>query len=217
MDKISVIRLGCVGCGAALEIGQDVNQLACGHCGTSQVVQREGGAIHLKELAHTLSRVQAGTDKTAAELAIARLTREQEQLVENRRTYEEQMAHRRNSRLRFWSELIATRQQHLVVSVLIGLIAGVIIGIPVSTRLFGGGNYNDIGLLLTVIAALAGVFIADRVYRRITHYNHKDLVSARDQEILAIDAEVTSSRTEFDRQMRDYSERIRKNSEVANT
>ena len=70
---ISIITLKCANCGANLEISPEMEQFACGYCGASQVVERSGGTVRLKLLTDAISKVQAGTDKTAAELAIRRL------------------------------------------------------------------------------------------------------------------------------------------------
>jgi uncharacterized membrane protein YphA (DoxX/SURF4 family) len=48
---------------------------ACAYCGTQQRVERKGGTIALRRLAEAVTAVQRGTDRTAAELAIARLDR----------------------------------------------------------------------------------------------------------------------------------------------
>ena len=72
---IRTVKLACISCGASLEIANDVEQIACAHCGTPQRLERSGGAIFLKGITDTLSQVKQGTDKTAAELAIVRLTK----------------------------------------------------------------------------------------------------------------------------------------------
>jgi ribosomal protein S27AE len=73
-----VVTLSCSSCGAALDIAPDMSRFACGYCGATLAVERRGGTIALKGVVDAVERVQVGTDKTAAELAIARLTRELE-------------------------------------------------------------------------------------------------------------------------------------------
>jgi len=73
---VRVVALNCSSCGATLEIAPDMSQFACGYCGASLAVERRGGTIALKPVVEAVALVQAGTDKTAAELAIARLNRE---------------------------------------------------------------------------------------------------------------------------------------------
>lgn len=70
------MALRCAGCGANLEIDFEVESLTCGYCRTPQEVVRRGGIVALKKLSDAISRVQRGTDRTAAELAIPRLERE---------------------------------------------------------------------------------------------------------------------------------------------
>jgi hypothetical protein len=53
-----------------------MENFACGYCGASQIVSRSGGTVSLRLLSEGIKRVQAGTDKTAAELALKRLKQE---------------------------------------------------------------------------------------------------------------------------------------------
>lgn len=71
-----VVSLKCVSCGAALDITIDMDVFACAYCGTQQVVKRSGGAVSLRLVREAISRVQRGTDRTAAELAIRRINEE---------------------------------------------------------------------------------------------------------------------------------------------
>lgn len=73
---LKTITLKCSSCGGNLEITPEMDNFACGYCGVSQIVQRRGGTISLKLLTDSISKVQIGTDKTAAELAIKRLGKE---------------------------------------------------------------------------------------------------------------------------------------------
>ena len=79
-----MVSLRCAGCGANLEVDPDVDHFTCGYCRTPQEVVRRGGMVILRKLGDAIARVQRGTDKTAAELAIPRLEREIEE-VETRR------------------------------------------------------------------------------------------------------------------------------------
>ncbi len=73
---MSLIELSCVNCSAPLQIGDDLESFACSYCGTTQVVQRSGGVVVLRKVQAAIHAVQRGTDRTAAELAIPRLTKE---------------------------------------------------------------------------------------------------------------------------------------------
>lgn len=77
---LRVINLKCVNCGAQLEISPDMTRFACGYCGAEQLVQRSGGTVALQAVTDAVAKVQAGTDKTAAELALFRLQAELRQL-----------------------------------------------------------------------------------------------------------------------------------------
>jgi DNA-directed RNA polymerase subunit RPC12/RpoP len=70
------INLNCANCGAKLDVYEDMERFACGYCGTQLFVQRRGGTVALKAVTDAIKKVQIGTDKTAAELALARLGHE---------------------------------------------------------------------------------------------------------------------------------------------
>lgn len=73
---MQLISLKCVNCGGGLNLRPDLEEFACGYCGAELAVERSGGVVSLRLLEETIKRVQVGTDKTAAELAINRLERE---------------------------------------------------------------------------------------------------------------------------------------------
>jgi hypothetical protein len=75
-----MLRLACVSCGASLEITADLDQFACGYCGSQQRVERSGGTVALKKIEVAIRAVQRGTDLTAAELALPRLAKERQEL-----------------------------------------------------------------------------------------------------------------------------------------
>src|SRR5438046_5759347 len=70
------VPLKCQSCGGKLDVYLDMERFACGYCGTEMVVQRRGGTVALKLVQEAVKKVQIGTDKTAAELAIVRCERE---------------------------------------------------------------------------------------------------------------------------------------------
>jgi DNA-directed RNA polymerase subunit RPC12/RpoP len=76
----SFIKLNCANCGAKLDVYDDMDRFACAYCGTEMVVQRRGGTVALKAVTEAIRKVQIGTDKTAAELALVRLDKEVKQL-----------------------------------------------------------------------------------------------------------------------------------------
>lgn len=68
----------CPTCGATLQIQSTQDQFSCAYCGSALSVARHGGTVSL--IAEAISKVQVGTDKTAAELALVRL---RDELTEN--------------------------------------------------------------------------------------------------------------------------------------
>jgi len=70
------ITLSCPSCGAKLEITQDINRFACSHCGREHIVKRSGGIVSLSPVVDAINQVKSGVDKTAAELALARIPKE---------------------------------------------------------------------------------------------------------------------------------------------
>lgn len=78
------ITLSCPTCGGKLQITSDLERFACAHCGNEHVVRRAGGVVSLAPLTKDVRQIRTGVDKTAAELAIARLTRELETLLAER-------------------------------------------------------------------------------------------------------------------------------------
>lgn len=75
------IPLSCKYCGANLQVYDDMEYFACGHCGTALIVQRRGGTVNLRGVTQAIQKVQVGTDKTAAELALVRLNGELEAVL----------------------------------------------------------------------------------------------------------------------------------------
>ncbi|MCC6457290.1 MAG: hypothetical protein IT328_20215 [Caldilineaceae bacterium] len=84
------VTLSCPSCGGKLQITQDMDRFACGYCGNEHVVKRQGGVVMLAPVVEGLRRVQMGTDKTAAELAIIRLEKELGPAEETLRTFRSQ-------------------------------------------------------------------------------------------------------------------------------
>ncbi len=75
-EQIKIVNLNCANCGGVLEIQSHIERFACGYCGSAQIVERRGGTVALKLVVDAVARVQVGTDRTAAELALVRLEKE---------------------------------------------------------------------------------------------------------------------------------------------
>lgn len=115
-----VIPMKCTSCGGALEVGPEMESFSCGYCGTPLQVERKGGTVALKMVAEGLRAVQAGTDKTAAELALKRLDGE---LAAVRRQMAEIMQDRRPvEKMSLMFYLLGSAALFIM---LVGLIAGV--------------------------------------------------------------------------------------------
>ena len=76
----------CPTCGATLQVQSNQDQFSCAYCGSALTVARHGGTVAL--IVEGISKVQVGTDKTAAELALVRLRNE---LAENALAMESHM------------------------------------------------------------------------------------------------------------------------------
>ncbi len=74
------VMLNCPNCGGKLEVHNDIDRFACSHCGSEMLVERRGGTVSLQRVTEAIAKVQVGTDKTAAELAIVRYERRLQEL-----------------------------------------------------------------------------------------------------------------------------------------
>jgi hypothetical protein len=72
------VSLSCPNCGGKLEVYDEMDRFACGYCKSEILAVRRGGTVSLKAVTETIKKIQFGTDKTAAELALPRLEIEQE-------------------------------------------------------------------------------------------------------------------------------------------
>jgi DNA-directed RNA polymerase subunit RPC12/RpoP len=144
-NEIHVVSFRCSNCGAALKVPADVSTLACGYCGSEQIVERSGGIVTLRPVIAALQRVQAGTDKTAAELALARLDREASLLAFERERILQGIA------ASAAAESSAERQKgrsRIGIILSLGLVAGFVLG----------GSTGHLALLLGVcVSAASGI------------------------------------------------------------
>jgi ribosomal protein S27AE len=77
------LTLSCPSCGGKLQITNDIERFACGYCGKEHLVRRGGGIVTLSPVVDGLKKIQEGTDKTASELAILRLSNEIAEIEKN--------------------------------------------------------------------------------------------------------------------------------------
>ena len=81
------VMLTCPSCGSRLQVTNDLETFACGHCSNELIVRRGGGIIALLPVVEGLdrfaagvARVNQGVDRTASELALVRLKHEIEEI-----------------------------------------------------------------------------------------------------------------------------------------
>lgn len=72
----NLLTLTCPTCGSKLKVTAQVHLLVCANCGNEYMVHRDGGAVYLGPIAQDVKQIRVGVDKTAAELAVVRLTKE---------------------------------------------------------------------------------------------------------------------------------------------
>lgn len=145
-----MINLKCINCGAALEITPDMDVFACGYCGASQMVERRGGTVALKRVTDAISRVQVGTDKTAAELALNRLSGEWDQFIRYR-------AHR-------LYQIENESGTYLIGAFLCG---GIGLSIALVSFLVGAmAEFIAVGFIACVLFAFLGIFLAVKIYSK---------------------------------------------------
>jgi ribosomal protein S27AE len=150
MTEPRLLTLKCPNCGANLGIAPDMTQFACGYCGTEQVVQRRGGTVSLKPVTDAIEKVQAGTDRVAAELAIQRLQQELDTLKQTRAGVSARVA-----------ENTATTQGCGCAA----LVLGVILAAPIVNDLINRNKFPINGfsigwiVLALVLLAIGGIFV----------------------------------------------------------
>jgi hypothetical protein len=88
---MKIFNLKCASCSAPLQIKPETTEFACAYCGAAQIVDRSGGAVTLELVTDAISKVQQGTDRTAAELALVRLNAKLNALYEELDGFEESL------------------------------------------------------------------------------------------------------------------------------
>lgn len=78
MSDPEFMALKCSACGVPLQVAKEIEEFACGHCGVIHSVKNMGGTIYIQKAIEGISKVQAGTDRTADELALVRLKKDLE-------------------------------------------------------------------------------------------------------------------------------------------
>ena len=123
-----------------MEITTEMTSFACGYCGASQIVERQGGTISLRLIEDAIGKVQVGTDKTAAELAIKRLGAE---LIAVEETYNQTLDAKRKQ--------LDTNGQVFAVVWIIGVIVGL-------SFMFQGGVIGTLAVILIIAGTVAVIY-----------------------------------------------------------
>lgn len=225
INTVRVIKLSCVGCGSNLDISQDMNKLACGHCGTQQIVERSGGAIHLRGVAEALSKVQVGTDRTAAELAISRISKELEEGQYQRAENENYWMSIRNQKLYDWNTHIrsneSTIKSYTVLGAFLGALPSAIIAFIIYSFLKGVSLDADIAVMPSAIFIIVGCLVAAAFVRQLLlkndKYNPEKLQAECNKDIAKLDREISRDLGEVDKRIAELNTRLRQNYQVANS
>lgn len=79
---MEIISMTCRNCGGKLQILKDTDQIMCINCGTEYLVSFNESGVSLRLFSEGIKKIQESTDKTAAELALARIKGEKENILE---------------------------------------------------------------------------------------------------------------------------------------
>jgi DNA-directed RNA polymerase subunit RPC12/RpoP len=199
--RTQILLLRCGNCGASLEISNELNQFACGYCGTEQIVERKGGTVALKPITDAIARIQTSTDKTAAELALRRLPQESNKLL-----------WQRSQREALGNKQVADRRASAVSSVEKVIFASLVL-VPVSavfcSSTAGPGNGAAAAMIGAVIGLGVGICLIVLVYKRDSQ--------TRDSDIQQIVGHLNNDLGWYDQQIKDISQRIEQNRVIANS
>lgn len=214
---IRIVKLNCVGCGANLEIADDnIERIACGHCGTSQFIERSGGILYLRAVTETLSKVKLGTDKTAAELAIARLTREVEMIRIRRSERNAQLLAERYSLVNYWNSVLKKRRSFpIVIAIATFFVLNLFIGLPVIVS--SGGKPDMMYLSAVGWGCIAFAVLIYFWLRRLDKYNPTRLRAECDQQLRLFDEKMKAEVGSFDACIADLEQKIQDKYRIASS
>jgi hypothetical protein len=172
VSEARAFALRCPGCGAGLKFDQSIDTFACVYCGASIKVDRGDGIVSLRLLTDAMLGVQRGTDRTAAELAIRRLSdelRALENQKEELRSSSQALASAWDQRMKAVSKqdyVLPLFAVYVVTSFVIALVVRGIDGWLAPKGLSLPSPYREIewAIIVTVIAVTC--FFAWRTMRR---------------------------------------------------
>jgi predicted RNA-binding Zn-ribbon protein involved in translation (DUF1610 family) len=207
MSETMVIPLKCPSCGGKLEISSDMDQFACGYCGSSLEILRRGGTVSLKRLTDAITKVQVGTDKTAAELALQRLIKELEPLKVERDDYETKWRTSVNYLERTVIKLFSARKEKMgnlavVLFLVVGPVVTLFMGFTITSS-FKENTFSDSVNIFFVCACIAFALVCG-LYFLIDRYSRKDTELQQN----TVKNDVAESRRKMDIGMNSYNTRI---------
>lgn len=186
--QIAPIAMKCAVCGAPLKVTPDMGRFVCMSCGSELFVERGEGTISLKPVTEAISKVQVGTDKTAAELALNRLQQELTTLTAQKRKMENDYGLQYNS--------TASGRTAVPAILCIGLVT---VG-----GIFSGFYSN---LTWVIVGGIVGFAVAVMVYIAMnnTHKKHSE----------ALMIEYNRDMRKMDNTIKDVRQKIAKNRQIA--
>lgn len=199
MIQTQIIKLNCQNCGSSLNISQDMENFACGHCGTAQIVERKGGIVQLRKVTDAIGKVQKGTDKTAAELALARLPYELNAIKQSRFIKQRQLNKKYDDR---WN-------LQLGAVIIVAVIALIIVAAIIAKILLfftDPGQAKPISIFIGLaVASIGGLFLFD--YFSKTNLFGLQTILAKNNEELAV----------YDEKIQFLEKKIQENYQIANS
>jgi len=153
------IKLTCGNCGGELEVYDDMDQFACGHCGVQMAVQRRGGTVVLNALTPAINKTPGSTDQALKEEA-GNLSKQYDAML-NRKTERNKQGYILGISLLVIGFVVVRSGYSLVVGLCL-LLAGIFI--ISSIRRNGKKALSDARELHAKIDVLNGR-IADRAYK----------------------------------------------------
>lgn len=142
------LNMTCPNCGGSLEITKDMEVFLCGYCGKEQFVERKGGTVSLK-LVDGLAKVQKGTDKTAAELALNRLKRDLDAVNYEWEEINKQLKERRKQ----------SEQAHHVVGGIVVCVGFVVFCVCLLISYVHQGLWTYLSYLVVFLTLAAGFYV----------------------------------------------------------
>jgi predicted RNA-binding Zn-ribbon protein involved in translation (DUF1610 family) len=193
MADTKLFALLCPGCGANLKVSASLGTFACAYCGASIRLDRTESTVSLKLLADGLSAVQHGTDRTAAELAIRRLTDELKALERQKAD----VASAREVRLAQWKRQMApfSRDKSIWFAVVVAGSSFMVAVVLVDKHL--GSNSFLQKWIPVVLAAVTGFY----VWRTIRRWSQRLIARAKqglDSDYAALDRQELAIQEQID-------------------